>query len=145
MLPFEFTATPEASPRCMSGGSLMKFGTESKLSSGADVDCAKADGLISTKSPASNRFMRTSLGWRVRRCCGWTLRTPPPMAASIQTGGVTTQSIVGRHAREDEMLKMAFSLAMLVLMGVAASADPVADFYRGRQVSLIVGYGTGGG
>src|SRR5215467_8061818 len=57
MLPFEFTATPEASPRCMSGGSLMKFGTESKLSSGADVDCAKADGLISTKSPASNRFM----------------------------------------------------------------------------------------
>ena len=43
------------------------------------------------------------------------------------------------------MLKMAFSLAMLVLMGVAASADPVADFYRGRQVSLIVGYGTGGG
>jgi tripartite-type tricarboxylate transporter receptor subunit TctC len=43
------------------------------------------------------------------------------------------------------MLKMAFSLAALVLMGVAASADPVADFYRGRQVSLIVGYGTGGG
>src|SRR5262245_28187269 len=64
MLPFEFTATPEASPRCMSGGSLMKFGTESKLSSGADVDCAKADGLISTKSPASNRFMINLPGWR---------------------------------------------------------------------------------
>jgi tripartite-type tricarboxylate transporter receptor subunit TctC len=69
----------------------------------------------------------------------------PADGASIQTGDVATQSIVGRPAREDEMLKMAFSLAMLVLMGVAASADPVADFYRGRQVSLIVGYGTGGG
>jgi tripartite-type tricarboxylate transporter receptor subunit TctC len=40
---------------------------------------------------------------------------------------------------------MALSLAVLALMAVAASADPVADFYRGRQVSLIVGYGTGGG
>ena len=43
------------------------------------------------------------------------------------------------------MLKMAFGLAALVLAAPVASADPVADFYRGRQVSLIVGYGTGGG
>ena len=43
------------------------------------------------------------------------------------------------------MLKMALGLAALVLTTPVASADPVADFYRGRQVSLIVGYGTGGG
>src|SRR5262245_444327 len=44
----------------MSGGSLMKPGTESKFSSGADVDCAYADGLSKTHSPASHRFMGTS-------------------------------------------------------------------------------------
>src|SRR5215471_12121861 len=96
MLPLELTATPEASPRCISGGSLMKFGTESKLSSGADVDCAKADGLISTKSPASNRFMTTSLGGGSGGVVVGRLERPPPMDASIQTGGITTQSIVGR-------------------------------------------------
>jgi tripartite-type tricarboxylate transporter receptor subunit TctC len=37
------------------------------------------------------------------------------------------------------------------LLGVAAAsaspaqADPVADFYRGKQINLIVGYGPGGG
>src|SRR5215475_1351861 len=61
MLPLEFIATPEASPRCMSGGSLMKFGTESNCSSGADVDCANADGLINTRSPASHVFIIASL------------------------------------------------------------------------------------
>jgi len=40
---------------------------------------------------------------------------------------------------------MALGLAALVLTATAAGADTVADFYRGRQVSLIVGYGTGGG
>src|SRR5215831_9090285 len=43
------------------------------------------------------------------------------------------------------MLKKAFSLAILMFATQAARADPVSDFYRGRQVSLIVGYGTGGG
>src|SRR4051794_4844373 len=45
----------------MSGGSWMKFGTESNCNSGADVDCANADGLKTTNSPASHRFMKTSL------------------------------------------------------------------------------------
>ncbi len=36
-------------------------------------------------------------------------------------------------------------LAALMLATQAARADPVADFYSGRQVNLIVGYGTGGG
>jgi tripartite-type tricarboxylate transporter receptor subunit TctC len=33
----------------------------------------------------------------------------------------------------------------LLFAGTAAHADAVAEFYKGRQVSLIVGYGTGGG
>jgi tripartite-type tricarboxylate transporter receptor subunit TctC len=37
-------------------------------------------------------------------------------------------------------------LALAVLLGLsAAHADEVADFYRGRQVDLIVGFGPGGG
>src|SRR5262249_48364625 len=62
MLPLEFVATPEASPRCMSGGSLMKLGTESNWSSGADVDCANADVLSRPNSRVSQCFMNTSLG-----------------------------------------------------------------------------------
>ena len=42
------------------------------------------------------------------------------------------------------MLNSAAVLAALMFASEAASAGPVADFYRGRQVSLIVGYGTGG-
>src|SRR5262252_9289353 len=34
MCPFEFTATPLASPKCRSGGSLKKLGTESNGISG---------------------------------------------------------------------------------------------------------------
>jgi tripartite-type tricarboxylate transporter receptor subunit TctC len=43
------------------------------------------------------------------------------------------------------------SLAAVILAGVvalapfAASADPVADFYRGKQIRLILGFATGGG
>jgi tripartite-type tricarboxylate transporter receptor subunit TctC len=36
-------------------------------------------------------------------------------------------------------------LAALTLAISGAYADPVADFYRGKQVRLIVGYGPGGG
>jgi tripartite-type tricarboxylate transporter receptor subunit TctC len=43
------------------------------------------------------------------------------------------------------MLKIALMLAMLVLTPAAARADAVADFYKGKSVSVIVGYGTGGG
>src|SRR6266851_4679173 len=36
-------------------------------------------------------------------------------------------------------------LAALLVANSALAQDPVADFYRGRQVNLIVGYGPGGG
>jgi tripartite-type tricarboxylate transporter receptor subunit TctC len=35
--------------------------------------------------------------------------------------------------------------AVLVLAGAPARADAVADFYKGKVVSLVVGYGSGGG
>jgi tripartite-type tricarboxylate transporter receptor subunit TctC len=37
------------------------------------------------------------------------------------------------------------AVSALVLGGLPARADEVADFYRGRQVDVIVGYGPGGG
>ncbi len=39
----------------------------------------------------------------------------------------------------------AMAIAALMLADAPARADAVADFYKGKQVSLIVGYGTGGG
>jgi hypothetical protein len=35
--------------------------------------------------------------------------------------------------------------AFMVTMTLPAAADAIADFYSGKQISLIIGYGTGGG
>jgi len=43
------------------------------------------------------------------------------------------------------MLRTGAALAVLVLAMAGARAEPVTDFYKGKQVNLIVGYGTGGG
>jgi tripartite-type tricarboxylate transporter receptor subunit TctC len=43
------------------------------------------------------------------------------------------------------MRKSSATLAILLFMGAEAPADEVADFYKGKQVNVIVGYGTGGG
>jgi tripartite-type tricarboxylate transporter receptor subunit TctC len=40
---------------------------------------------------------------------------------------------------------IAAAAAVLVLAGAPAQADAVADFYKGKVVSLVVGYGSGGG
>jgi tripartite-type tricarboxylate transporter receptor subunit TctC len=45
-------------------------------------------------------------------------------------------------------MRIRVAAVALVLAALAASqtrAQPVADFYRGRQINLIVGYGPGGG
>ncbi len=36
-------------------------------------------------------------------------------------------------------------LAVALPLRIAAPADDVADFYRGKRINLVVGYGTGGG
>jgi hypothetical protein len=35
--------------------------------------------------------------------------------------------------------------ALMAAMTLPAAADAIADFYSGKQISLIIGYGTGGG
>ena len=40
---------------------------------------------------------------------------------------------------------IAAALALLALAGASARADSVADFYKGKIVNLVVGYGSGGG
>src|SRR5438094_8259569 len=57
---------------------------------------------------------------------------------------------VQTNARELELTMRnrvaAMALALAALMAASqARADTVADFYRGKQVNLIVGYGPGGG
>lgn len=37
------------------------------------------------------------------------------------------------------------ALILAAMLAGPANADTVADFYRGKQVTLVVGYGTGGG
>src|ERR671939_653280 len=57
-------------------------------------------------------------------------------------------SLTGRNRMGTRRALMATSLAALALLAAAISAaraDPVAEFYRGKQVRLIVGYGPGGG
>ena len=39
----------------------------------------------------------------------------------------------------------AVALGLITLMMPAARADEVADFYKGKTVQLLVGYGPGGG
>src|SRR5215475_10577219 len=43
------------------------------------------------------------------------------------------------------MKRLAASLLALVALVVGAHADPVADFYRGKTLRLLIGYGPGGG
>jgi tripartite-type tricarboxylate transporter receptor subunit TctC len=45
-----------------------------------------------------------------------------------------------------KLVRVASSMLALGLLATAqARADAVADFYRGKQLNLVVGYGTGGG
>jgi tripartite-type tricarboxylate transporter receptor subunit TctC len=37
------------------------------------------------------------------------------------------------------------AVAAMLVFGTAARTDDVADFYRGKRINLVIGYGTGGG
>jgi tripartite-type tricarboxylate transporter receptor subunit TctC len=43
------------------------------------------------------------------------------------------------------VLRIAAIMAALALAGAPVKADSVADFYKGKVVSLVIGYGSGGG
>jgi tripartite-type tricarboxylate transporter receptor subunit TctC len=42
-------------------------------------------------------------------------------------------------------MRWAAALSIAAMLAVPAHADPVAEFYKGKQISLIVGFGPGGG
>ena len=44
-----------------------------------------------------------------------------------------------------DVRRMVAAAVLLVLAGAPARADAVADFYKGKVVTLVVGYGSGGG
>src|SRR4029078_12260995 len=88
MCPLELTATPAASPRCISGGSFRRCATESYGISGGDC-CAIADNINSIRSPTSPRFMVISLN-RGQRYCEDDIFSRD--GSSIQTGELATQS-----------------------------------------------------
>ncbi len=48
-------------------------------------------------------------------------------------------------AIESRYAALVFALAAIALAAPSASADEIADFYRGRTIQLVVGYGPGGG
>jgi Uncharacterized protein conserved in bacteria len=43
------------------------------------------------------------------------------------------------------MIRAAISLAAAMLSAVPTQAEPVADFYRGKTLRMLIGYGPGGG
>ena len=49
------------------------------------------------------------------------------------------------HVRRKSWLRTLSALALAVSAAGAATADPVADFYKGKTVSLIAGFPPGGG
>src|ERR1051326_3322489 len=55
-----------------------------------------------------------------------------------QTGGSGRNRMQVRWAA-------ALSAAIVMLAAPQARADPVEDFYKGKQITLIVSYGPGGG
>jgi tripartite-type tricarboxylate transporter receptor subunit TctC len=43
------------------------------------------------------------------------------------------------------MKALSIGLALMFLVAQAARADPIADFYRGKTIRMLIGYGPGGG
>src|SRR5580692_9275211 len=41
--------------------------------------------------------------------------------------------------------RLSFALVALLVCCVGVRADPIADFYRGKNIRMLVGYGPGGG
>src|SRR5215813_2946360 len=52
---------------------------------------------------------------------------------------------MGRHAFMVTITKVTAALAALLLAALPARAQSVADFYRGKTLRMVIGYGPGGG
>src|SRR4051812_9677316 len=116
MCPLELTATPAASPRCISGGSFKRFATESYGISGGDC-CAIADELSSMRSPTSPRFMVISLNRGQRYCEDRYVF--PPMAqvykrVNLQHNRIVGFSRIGAAANKSENSTCATSTPSII-------------------------------
>src|SRR5271163_2773872 len=57
---FELTATPLASPRCMSGGKCSTLGTESNGITGTGAGCCASAGLAISTAATANQILNSS-------------------------------------------------------------------------------------
>jgi tripartite-type tricarboxylate transporter receptor subunit TctC len=53
--------------------------------------------------------------------------------------------MTGKSVRAGVVSAFAVAAAVMLALPVTASADPVADFYKGNTINLIIGSGEGGG
>src|SRR5579863_4204291 len=103
----------------------------------------------------------------LRPCEGaWSTRLPPYLRRCInadeqlargpsvhpptvsQSRGPPRRSPAGEKSMSGAAAKgfrVALTGAALMIFGPAAAADEAADFYRGRTITVIVGFGAGGG
>ncbi len=56
-----------------------------------------------------------------------------------------SRTIAAMFCRSVRIGKLAFASALLVSSSTAVSADPIADFYKGKTISLIISSAEGGG
>src|SRR5262245_24040517 len=71
-------------------------------------------------------------------------------AAAHQHGRAARRTHRGRVARMRDAMRCRLhaslaAAALLAAAGVSARADPVADFYAGKTVRILVGFSAGGG
>src|SRR5262245_26152417 len=69
----------------------------------------------------------------------WRAFRRPPVQARL------CLMLLGRSIMAPSLLAALSVVASLTLMNTPAAAQGVADFYRGRTVSFVVGFGPGGG
>jgi tripartite-type tricarboxylate transporter receptor subunit TctC len=57
-------------------------------------------------------------------------------------------ALATRHSAGGDVMRAGFVaslIAAVLALSAGARADPIADFYRGRSINLIIGYSAGGG
>ena len=67
------------------------------------------------------------------------------LAAFSITGRLSQPDAGGRKRKQERMALRPVSAAALLLPAVPAQTDPIEDFYRGKTLRMLIGYGPGGG
>src|ERR1700722_5758103 len=75
---------------------------------------------------------------RTTPCCA-------PRRGRGRCGGRRRWSSDERRRMNKVVARLSFVLVALLVCCTGARADPIADFYRGKNIRMLVGYGPGGG